>query len=100
MVDKSDIILKVFLALDYLKLCVNHDNPTGEGVPVDIVVMPDFVIDVDGATITYLNSHCNRGLDGALSALEIGSRAGRVLSILAHLRPLYDECFQLHYMSG
>ncbi|MGD2090126.1 MAG: hypothetical protein PVH61_28375 [Candidatus Aminicenantes bacterium] len=96
---KVDVILKVLLALDYMKLCVDHDKANGEGVPVDIVTMPDFVVDVDGADITEINNPEVKDSSGMLAPAKVGSRAGRVLSILAHLRDLDDEAFQLHYIA-
>lgn len=99
MCDLVDAILKVLVTLDYLKLCVDHNMPTGDGVPVDIVVMPDLVIDVDGATITRLNEQKHMHAKPMLAPAEIGSRAGRVVSILSHLRDLDDEGFRLHYIT-
>jgi hypothetical protein len=32
----SDLICKVLSAMDYLKVCADHESPTGEGVPLDI----------------------------------------------------------------
>lgn len=93
---KIDAVLKVQLALNYLKLCADHENPTGSGVPVDIVTMPDFVVDIDGYALTQLN---NGKFMERLASAEVGSRAGRILSILAHLRDLDDEGFGLHYIA-
>jgi len=94
--ERIDAVLKLQLAVNFLKLCADHENPVGGGVPVDIVAMPDFVVDVDGYAVTELNKSraTNR-----LAAAEVGSRAGRILSILAHLRDLDDEGFQLHYIA-
>jgi hypothetical protein len=94
----SDLICKVLSTMDYLKVCADHKAPTGEGVPLDIVIMPDFVVDVDGAAIVRLNE--SEGLPGGrIAAAEIGSRAGRVLSILAHLRDRDDDRLKLHYIA-
>ena len=94
----SDLICKVLSAMDYLKVCADHESPTGEGVPLDIAIMADFVVDVDGAAIERLNNL--KGLPkGDIAAAEIGSRAGRVLSILAHLRDRDDDRLKLHYMA-
>ena len=82
--DRIKAIIKVQLALNYLKLCADHRNPTGGGVPVDIVVLPDFIVDVDGYAITQFNEG---NLMGHLAAAEVGSRAGRVLSVLLTARP-------------
>jgi len=96
---RTDVILKVLLTLDYLKLCVDHEEASGDGVPLDIVVLPDFVVDVDGAAITELNRpRDGDGLEMVASA-QVGSRAGSVLAVLAHLRDLDDEAFQLHYIA-
>jgi phosphoglycolate phosphatase-like HAD superfamily hydrolase len=97
--DTFDTILKVFLTIDYLKLCVDHNNPTGDGVPLDIVVMPDFVVDVDGATIKRLSDPNQTESAAMLAPAEVGSRAGRVVSVLAHLRDLDDEGVQIHYIT-
>jgi phosphoglycolate phosphatase-like HAD superfamily hydrolase len=96
---RIDVILKVQLTLDYMKLCVDHDKANGEGVPVDIVVMPDFVVDVQGEDIIALNKEDDPDPYGMLSPVKIGSRAGRVLYILSHLRDLDDEGFRLHYIA-
>jgi hypothetical protein len=95
----TDVVLKVFGTLDYLKLCVDHNKPLGNGISVDIVVMPDLVVDVDGASIEKLNDSKHPELNSNLTAAEIGSRCGRVLSILAHLRDQDDESFQLDYIA-
>jgi beta-phosphoglucomutase-like phosphatase (HAD superfamily) len=89
-------ILELQLALNYLKLCADHDNPVGGGVPVDIVAMPDFIVDVDGYAVAELNK---RHTSNRFASAEVGSRAGRVLSVLAHLRDLDDEGFRLHYIT-
>lgn len=95
--ERSDVICKVQCTLDYLKLCADHKNPTGEGIPVNITIMPDFVVDVDGATIHLFNDAVERS--DQISPAEIGSRAGRVLSILSYLRDLDDEAFRLNYIA-
>ncbi len=95
---RSAVVCKVLSTIDYLKICADHYNPTGDSVPVDIVIMPDFVVDVDGAAITKLNTSAGTP-DGRAAAAQIGSRAGRVLSILAHLRDRDDEGFRLHYIA-
>lgn len=59
--------------------------------------MPDFVADVDGAAIHLLNESEDRP-EGRIAAAEIGSRAGRVLSILSYLRDEDDEGFRLNYI--
>ena len=93
---RSDLVLQLLLGLNYLKLCADHDNPIGSGVPVDIVAMPDFVVDVDGYAVVEFNKLQDAS---GLAPAEVGSRAGRVLSILAHLRDLDDESFGLHYVA-
>jgi hypothetical protein len=94
----SDLICKVLSTIDYLKVCADHKAPNGDGVPLDIVVMPDFVVDVDGAVIEDLN-RSDHPPGGRIAAAEIGSRAGRVLSILAHLRDRDDDRLKLHYIA-
>lgn len=97
-VSNSDLVCKVQTTIDYLKLCADHHTPTGEGVPVDITIMPDFVVDVDGAAIHRLNES-NDQPRGRIAAAEVGSRAGRVLYILAHLRDEDDDGFGLSYIA-
>jgi hypothetical protein len=96
--DYSDLVCKVLSTIDYLKICADHHYPTGNGIPLDIAIMPDFVVDVDGAAINLLNN-LNDQEEYRVAAAEIGSRAGRVLSILAHLRDRDDEGFQLRYIA-
>ena len=83
--------------MEYLRVCADHREPTGDGVALDIAIMPDFVVDVDGAAIERLN--ISGGPGGRLATAEIGSRAGRVLSILAHLRDRDDDRLKLHFVA-
>jgi hypothetical protein len=96
-VSSADVVFKVLATAEYLRLCADHTDPTGDGVPLEIVVLPDFVVDVDGAAIELLNSSGQPG--GRLAAAEIGSRAGRVLAILAHLRDRDDDQLRLHFIT-
>jgi hypothetical protein len=98
--DRLFLAIKVFSTLDYLKLCAQSTHrPTGEGIPLSIVVMPDFVVDVDGAAITKLNLDTEPDPTGMLTAIDIGSRAGRILSILGQLRDMDDQQLELHYIA-
>src|ERR1017187_5256916 len=94
----SDLICKVLSAMDYLKVRADHEQPTGEGVPLDIAIMADFGVGLDGPANERLNKLKGHP-KGAIAAAEIGSRAGRVLSILAPLRDRDDDRLKLHYMA-
>lgn len=94
-----DVILKVLVTLDYLKLYGDQESAMGDGAPINVVAMPDFVVDVDGAPIAELNKRSQRDPLGMRAPAEVGSRAGRLIFVLSHLRDLDDESFQLHYIT-
>src|ERR1039458_2524713 len=75
---KSTRLNSSHLGISYAVFCLKK-------VPLDIAIMADFVVAVDGGRVERLNNL--KGLPkGDIAAAEIGSRAGRVLSILFFLR--------------
>ena len=85
---------RILTQLELLKYIGGKDksgNASGEGIPVDITVLPDFVLDIRKYNLGNLdiNQRC----------IAIGGRSGRVACILSHLAELYDGFYRPHLIT-
>lgn len=88
-------VIRVNYALEFLKLFC--DDGSGEGVPVEVSILPDFVIDFDQETLEKkVNNKKNPKLKEK-PINEIGGRAGRITRDLAFLRYRNDGTFRINF---
>jgi FMN phosphatase YigB (HAD superfamily) len=86
--------IEILSQLELLKYIGGKDLKglaTGEGIPVDIVLLPDLVLDIRkyNLDIQNIDQKC----------IAIGGRAGRVACILGHLTEVYDDFYQPHLVA-
>ncbi len=98
-IDPILTVLKIHLALEYLKIFPHYEEerPKGEGIPVDICVLPDFVVDFDPNVLEKKRGCLSKFKEAWIS--DVGGRAGRVARDMTMLRDLNDGTFKIHFIS-
>lgn len=93
--NRAHSIVKINYALEILKLFC--DDGAGEGLPINICILPDFVIDFDEEIqkAKYENKK-KRLIDKAV--IQIGGRAARIAKDLVYLRYADDGCFNINLL--
>jgi FMN phosphatase YigB (HAD superfamily) len=94
----SDIInannYEIQRQLEYFKYVAGKDSqgyPSGEGINIDVVLLPDLVLDIRRYKLKSPNSK--------EKCIAIGGRSGRIACILAHLAELEDGFFRPHLVA-
>jgi FMN phosphatase YigB (HAD superfamily) len=77
--------------LKYISGEEKDNKPSGEGICVDIVLLPDLVLDIRKYNLEDENLE--------LKSIAIGGRSGRISCVLAHLIDLYDGLYYPHLIT-
>jgi FMN phosphatase YigB (HAD superfamily) len=85
------LIYSQFELLKYIGGKDKDGSASGEGVPIDIVLLPDIVLDIRQYNLD--NSDNNQ------KCIAIGGRSGRVACILGHLIDIYDGSYRPHIVA-
>ena len=84
-------IQKQFELLKYIGGKDKKGQASGEGISIDIVLMPDLVLDIRKYNLDNPKK--------SQKCIAIGGRSGRVSCILAHLTELYDGIYRPHLVA-
>lgn len=89
-----DLVHRQLEFLKYVPGCrpgKSGPEPTGQGIEVDIVLMPDLLLDFRDYNVKHFNPH--------IKTCTVGGRAARMACVLLHLISDDDGTFNVHLLT-